>query len=718
MMNQNKKSKLIRVVASGLLGMIMLTTIPVSAGTKITKEENIYANLAGDGLIDDVYVVNEFNLSQKGNIVDYGNYISTRNLTSESKIENSKGEITTTASKGKFDYQGTLETADIPWLFDISYALDGKDISPDELAGVKGKLEIKIRITKNESVDATFFESYLLQVGLNLPTNNCSNVKAKGATLANNGDKKQVTFNVMAGQEKTLTVQTDVKNFEMDAITFKGVPMSFDIDTDSLGVDELTSKTDQLTDGVAKLKSGSSKLSSGGSALESGMSQYKEGMEILQTGSKALTKATKQLDSGVSSYINGVGKIAQGSTKLSNEKTGAVVQIDSALKTIRQGLAKMKVGLETMNSNGIAPMIAGLENQESSIKSLVTAMDGVETGLNKLSSVSSEYESEATALKKIIDSFETSSSTKTSEDTTTGEYKEDKTDTSKEESVDEEGNKVTTITNNIYMTKIDTKTVKSQTSQGSSTSDMTNLYQRMQQNQAVLSAILNGQGSTPGLASIISRCSQGVTKLNTAMFEDTSSSTSLKTGLKTMQSQLTGKNGAIDNVEAMIKGVDQLQKSISGSGENSLKTSLLTLNNGLLQLNQNSTALTSGTSQLTSGSAKLTSGVSTVTSKTVSLQDGVSTLVGGNKSLEAGINELDSKTSGIGDKVQDTIDKKVDELSGKNYKATSFVSTKNKNVTAVQFVMKTQAVEIPEKKETKKTEKEKTWLEKLLVLFK
>ena len=51
----------------------------------------------------------------------------------------------------------------------------------------------------------------------------------------------------MAGQEKTVEITAQVKDFEMDAISFSGVPMSFDVNADNFDTSELTNKTSDIT---------------------------------------------------------------------------------------------------------------------------------------------------------------------------------------------------------------------------------------------------------------------------------------------------------------------------------------------------------------------------------------------------------------------------------------------------------------------------------------
>ena len=70
----------------------------------------------------------------------------------------------------------------------------------------------------------------------------CSRLQAAGATVGNVGASKQLVYNIMAGQEKDIVITADVLDFTMDPISFQGVPMSFDLDRDSLSMDSLTEK--------------------------------------------------------------------------------------------------------------------------------------------------------------------------------------------------------------------------------------------------------------------------------------------------------------------------------------------------------------------------------------------------------------------------------------------------------------------------------------------
>ena len=179
-------------MAFALCGVLISGSVtPVYAADENTpKDENVYVNLNQDGSVDGIYVVNSYRLDADTQIVDYGNYESVKNLTSDAEIQQQKGTVTVDAQAGEFFYQGNLQSKEIPWEISISYTLDGKEVSAKELAGKNGKLGISIHVGQNDQVDSEFFDNYLLQVTLTMDMERCSNLEAPGATAANVGTDK------------------------------------------------------------------------------------------------------------------------------------------------------------------------------------------------------------------------------------------------------------------------------------------------------------------------------------------------------------------------------------------------------------------------------------------------------------------------------------------------------------------------------------------------
>lgn len=200
---------------------------PVYAETANTeKEENVYVSLAGDGSVADIYIVNMFALDGKTEIRDYGAYSSVHNLTSEADISLDGDSVTVSAEAGTFYYQGNLKDAQLPWNISVAYMLDGKNVAADELAGANGHLVISGSVTKNKLADGDFYEAYMVQATVLLDTVKCRNIQTEGATEANVGADKQLSYMKLPGQDLSFTIETDVTDFSMEGISLNAVPLA------------------------------------------------------------------------------------------------------------------------------------------------------------------------------------------------------------------------------------------------------------------------------------------------------------------------------------------------------------------------------------------------------------------------------------------------------------------------------------------------------------
>ena len=378
-MNRNKKSRYTKksITAAVCFSMVLGNTLPVIAAENPQKEENVYASLEEDGTVSGVYVVNEYDLEKDTRITDYGDYTEVTNLTTEDKIEETADGYTVEGKKGKFYYQGNLETKELPWKIQISYYLNGEKKNPKELAGESGNLEIRISVKKNEKVKGDYFEDYLLQATVTLDSEKCKNIQAEGATLANVGADKQILYNIMAGQEKEFSITSEVTDFEMDGISFQGVPMSFAIDTDSLDMTALYEQTDELKEAVSRLDEGAGSLKEGTGELAKGSSRLldatgslaqgavslKTGTDGAASGSSALVRGSQELENGIGTYLNGVSSAASGSKSLiqgaDSLKEGAPV-LEAGAGQLAEGTRTYTEGTESY-IDGVQAYISGVE---------------------------------------------------------------------------------------------------------------------------------------------------------------------------------------------------------------------------------------------------------------------------------------------------------------------------------------------------------------------
>ncbi|WP_455500880.1 hypothetical protein [Gemmiger sp.] len=351
-------------------------TAESAAPAAYEKYESVYARLTADGKASDAYVVNHFSVDKAVPIVDYGNYTSVKNLTNLDDLTDENGKVTLDPEQGEFYYQGTLENPQLPWLFSITYKLDGQAISAEELAGKSGKLEIHFTATKNPNADPSFYDNYVNQISLTLDSDKAKNIKAAGATAADAGANRQLTFTMLPGTDGDYTITADVTDFSMSGFSIAAVPYSMDIDTDQFNMDDFTDQLDELTDAVDQLSSGTADLASGAADLAGGTGDLASGSADLASGTVDLAKGVGDMQSGGSSLLDGSTKIQNGLNEIGS-KSGTIV--DASAK-IRDALNTVSKELGSADFSGLT----SLKELPGGLLQLAGALDQVEGGLIQL----------------------------------------------------------------------------------------------------------------------------------------------------------------------------------------------------------------------------------------------------------------------------------------------------------------------------------------------
>lgn len=325
---------------AGVMAVSMLGTAAVPAYAA-NKEEVVYVMADPSGSVNGVYVVNIFD---GGDITDHGSYSSVKLMNIDGSISQNGDEITFSSPEGqKVYYQGDLSETEIPWNISIKYYIDGNELSAAEAAGKSGSLEIRIKITENEKCDPTFYDNYALQCSFTLDTEKCSNISADGATLANVGRKKQITFTALAGcgLEKSITV--DVKDFEMSAAQINGVKMNLGLDIDFDG------NISDLTDGAKKLDDGANELYDGASELDGGVSDMNDGIEKLRNGIDTAEKGLAELTGRSSELTSGSAEVKAALLKIQSSLSAVSANADDAEK-LTAASAEIKSGIDSLCS--------------------------------------------------------------------------------------------------------------------------------------------------------------------------------------------------------------------------------------------------------------------------------------------------------------------------------------------------------------------------------
>ena len=350
------KKRTLGALALALCFALSLFAVPAAAAdapAATGAEEVIYAKLDAAGEPLSAYAVVALNGDAGESVTHYGAYTAVENLTDTSALTYEDGAVTATIPEGgRLYYQGTLESFELPWDIAIGYELDGRSISPAELGGQSGALEMSLSVKPNGNAPGAFADEMMLQITVTLDASLCKDISAGGATVANAGGDKTLAFTVLPGAEAEYTVTADVEDFTMAGLTIAGV--NYDIASAMGDTAEITDGVGQMTDAISQLSDGASQLASGAGSLRSGAGSFGSGLSTLSAGSAELVAGSEQIAGAlaqISASLPGAGTDAEAAAAAAAaagaQSAGAGMTLDlSALAQLPAGLEQAADGLE------------------------------------------------------------------------------------------------------------------------------------------------------------------------------------------------------------------------------------------------------------------------------------------------------------------------------------------------------------------------------------
>ncbi|GAA0307094.1 X-X-X-Leu-X-X-Gly heptad repeat protein [Gracilibacillus halotolerans] len=346
------------------------------------KDEVIYVNLTSDGQTNNMYVVNGFQVTEPGKIIDYGEYNEVKNLTSLAEIEQNNDEVRFLAEEGEFYYQGTFEKSQLPWDISIRYFWNGEEVNPKEKLGESGKLKIEIQVNQNEE-NSVFNDYYLLQIGVTTEPEKVKVLQSENGTIANVGEKEQITYTVMPGQDERFTIEAEANNFELAPIEINALPANIAVEKPD--TEEMTEDITTLSDAIASIDEGVGDLQTGLSELEDGLGELNDGSSEFYQGIEKISASSNELTNASNEIKNALHAIDQ-------SLSGQTDDVDfSALGQLRDGLKEMKEGLGT-GQESLKPL---KDSYEKSLDALETAIWSIPDSVLKEEEINSLLESNA-----------------------------------------------------------------------------------------------------------------------------------------------------------------------------------------------------------------------------------------------------------------------------------------------------------------------------------
>ena len=668
-----KYIKSLTAVALSVLLVGSLTAPALAEATPSEKEEVIYIMTDASGKVTDMEAVNIF---FGGSITDYGNYSAVKPLNTTDKIEQNGDKITFSSNAEKVYYQGTMKNTTIPWNISIRYFLDGKEYTAKDIAGKNGALEIRFAVCKNESYKGSFYENYALQAAFTLDTDRCKNIVAGGATVANVGSDKQLSYTILPGKEIDAVIRADVTDFEMDAVAINGVRLNLNIDIDE---DKLTDKVDELVSVIGNIDNGASELKGGTKSLSDATGTLNNKIEELYTGVGSLTSGASDLYSGLASI-----------TEKNYQLTGAAYTAYEGLCSAASATLNSQLKENSMESVTLTP-----SNYSSVLMTLLEKMDADavynQAYQTALQQVTLQVEAQADKLYQGYIQSQANAIYR--------EYVASQADSLYAQvavqAVYEQ------LIQSGYSAKQATAFLQSAEGQAAVVQAVTNMTdeQKTQILSGAVSQLTDEQKEQILQGSLLSLTNEQKTQIRETYIQQMMASDEVTSQIST----------AVAAVSTAAEQISELKRQLDNYGA---------FYQGLLDYTDAVSDVTNGAKTFKLNMDTLYSNIGTLRVSVGDLDDAVGKLYGSTQEFASGTAEFVDKTSDMDTQISDEIDTMLSSITRDDAETVSFVSERNTNVNSVQFVIKTAAIEKNEAVADNVTEEAPlTFWQKLLRLF-
>ncbi len=386
------------------------------------KVETVYVTADANGAVDEV-IVSEWlkNADASDTLSDTTTLENIVNVKgNETYEDNGDGTVTWAAKGSDIYYQGTT-FKELPVKMKVSYKLDGKDISPEELAGKSGKVTIRFDYENTDKqkidVDGKEIEVYTpfaMISGMTFDPEKFSNVEVSNGKVISEGGNIIVMGIALPGLKDSLDIDEDKwDEIDEDGELEKKLSDHFEVTADTscfelgmtitmasadvlsdFGMTDMTDsgKIDELKDDMGELNDASNKLVDGNKELKDGTGELRDGVGELYDGTGELKDGTKDFYDGIVEYTNATGKINEGASALAD---GA--------KEAKEGTHKMKKAMDEAklveNANALAEGSQQVSDGVATVAKMAESLSGLSSSMQELNNQKAAFEATAAWLQ-------------------------------------------------------------------------------------------------------------------------------------------------------------------------------------------------------------------------------------------------------------------------------------------------------------------------------
>lgn len=660
------------------------------------KDESVYLISDANGNVNKTIVVDHLkNKDKKDTLEDASNLSDIENVKGKEKFTQSGDKLTWQAGGKDIYYQGTA-TEEPPVTQKVTYYLDGKEISPEDLAGKSGKVKIRFDYTnttsytetvngEKQTVSVPFAAITGLVLGDGFENIEVTNGKAEvsdsssvvlGYALPGLKDSLGIKDKDLDGDvniPEYMEMTADVKNFSMPAAMTFVVNASDYVSTDGIDtsdlddmINDLKDASTQLQDGSKTLAEGTDTLSDGLSTLQSKLGTFASGVGTLQSGLKTYTDGVSTLSGGLNTLGNSTGALVSGADKL-NSGAG---QLASGSATLKDGLKSYTDG-----ANGLAK---GASDLDAGIGTLAEKSGTLVDGATKLDDGASQLSASASSINEGIKSLDTGLKTPLTDKEKAGYQAAAKDSVDKQFSnPDNEANYENTkakASGVYYETMTSDDSVKQAVQLLKNDSDLMNMinatvgatvetaikdsvpdlaskdtatikktYNNSPKLQQSVKEVLNLPQTIPDYDALVSAIvDQKLNDMATKVMDGVANSSKDKVGEAVADAAKTGAENAAQS--AVITGIESAKSNVS-SQINAKQENGYSLVTGADDLSTGASSLANGTKSLVNSIPTLTGGIKQFKAGSSQLNAGAAKLTSNNDTLNAGATALNAGAS-------------------------------------------------------------------------
>ena len=411
------------------------------------KDESVYLISDANGNVNKTIVVDHLkNKDKKDTLEDASNLSDIENVKGKEKFTQSGDKLTWQAGGKDIYYQGTA-TAEPPVTQKVTYYLDGKEISPEDLAGKSGKVKIRFDYTnttsytetvngEKQTVSVPFAAITGLVLGDGFENIEVTNGKAEvsdsssvvlGYALPGLKDSLGIKDGDLDGDvniPEYMEMTADVENFSMPAAMTFVVNASDYVSTDGIDtsdlddmINDLKDASTQLQDGSKTLAEGTDTLSDGLSTLQSKLGTFASGVGTLQNGLKAYTDGVSTLSGGLNTLGNSTGALVSGADKLNSgagQLASGSATLKDGLKSYTDGASQLNAGINELGSKS-GTLVSGVSKLSKGTSALNAGVQELDKTFQAGPTDEQKNTIKSTAVQTVKDSFagETGNTVKT-----------------------------------------------------------------------------------------------------------------------------------------------------------------------------------------------------------------------------------------------------------------------------------------------------------------